>query len=175
MKIRDVISLLSFALVFVAISASADDEKAPTSAKQFEALKSLAGDWVEVGKDGKPTDKLVTSIRVTAAGSAIQETIFPGTDHEMVTMYHLDGPDLVLTHYCMLGNQPRMRAEAAKDVNKIYFKFVGASNLKSEAEQHMNKATFTITSKDRYKTEWAACQDGKTCHEVTFELARKAK
>ena len=29
---------------------------------------------------------------------------------EMITMYHPDGDGLALTHYCMLGNQPRMKA-----------------------------------------------------------------
>src|SRR5262245_51156677 len=77
----------------------------------LETIKKLAGDWVAVDKDGKPTDKVVSSIRVTAGGSAVREILFPGSDHEMVTMYHQEGPDLILTHYCILGNQPRMRAE----------------------------------------------------------------
>ena len=29
----------------------------------------------------------------------------------MVTAYHLDGSDLVLTHYCIANNQPVLRAE----------------------------------------------------------------
>ena len=57
---------------------------------------------------------LVARYAVTAAGSAVVETVFPGTEHEMVTVYHADGSDLVLTHYCMEGNQPRMRAKAAR-------------------------------------------------------------
>ena len=39
---------------------------------------------------------------------------FPGTGHAMTTVYHLDGRDLVLTHYCMGGNQPRMRAKTTE-------------------------------------------------------------
>jgi hypothetical protein len=93
----------------------------------------------------------------------------------MVTMYHLDGDDLVLTHYCKLGNQPRMRAEPAKEANKIEFKFIGSTNLKSEDEQHMHQATLTIDGKDHFKTEWVSCKDGKTCHQVGFDLVRKQK
>ena len=44
---------------------------------------------------------------VTAAGTAVMEALFPETDHEMLTVYHLEGNDLVLTHYCAMGNQPR--------------------------------------------------------------------
>src|SRR5262249_25095171 len=119
MKLQTVSSLLTIALLAATASSPADEKAVATSAQRFEALKKLAGDWVMVGKDGKPTDTVVSSIRVTSGGSAIQETLFPGGEKEMITMYHLDGADLILTHYCMLGNQPRLRAEPGTDVNKI--------------------------------------------------------
>src|SRR5262245_10260387 len=66
---------------------------------KLDIIKKLAGDWVEV-KDGKPTDKVVTTYRITAGGSAVEEVLFRDTPHEMITLYHLDGDDLMLTHYC---------------------------------------------------------------------------
>src|SRR6516165_1621351 len=110
---RSTIALSLFVITLLAggVPTRADEKAKPANAQRLEALKGLAGDWVEVGKDGKPTDRVVSSIRVTSAGSAVLETLFPGTDHEMVTLYHLDGAELILTHYCMMGNQPRMRAE----------------------------------------------------------------
>jgi hypothetical protein len=173
MDFRTVTLALAAALAAAGAPASADEKATPATPQSFETLKKLAGDWVEIGKDGKPTDQVVSSIRVTAAGTAIQETLFPGTEHEMVTMYHQDGADLVLTHYCMLGNQPRMRAEPGTDANRIVFKFIGATNLKSDDEQHMHQATLTIEDKDHFKSEWVSCKDGKPCHEVSFNLVRK--
>jgi hypothetical protein len=173
MKIRVAGSLLVLALAVVAAPSQAEENAAPVNAQRFEALKKLAGDWVALGKDGKPTDKVISSIRVTSGGSAIEETLFPGGDHEMVSMYHLDGADLVLTHYCCLGNQPRLRAEPGTEVNKIVFKFVGASNLKSEDDPHINGATFTLDGKDHFKAEWVACKGGKACHQVNLDLVRK--
>ncbi|HUY92931.1 MAG TPA: hypothetical protein VMV10_29645 [Pirellulales bacterium] len=82
---------------------------------------------------------MISSIRVTSAGSAIEETLFPGGDHEMVTMYFIDGDKLLLTHYCALGNQPQMQAEPGEDAKRIAFKFVGATNLKSADELHMHE------------------------------------
>ena len=175
MKFRTASSMLVIALLAVGASARADENAAPANAQRFEALKRLAGDWVEVSKDGKPTDKVVSSIRVTSAGSVVQETLFPGTAHEMVTMYHLDGADLVLTHYCALGNQPRMRAQPGKDVDKIVFKFIGGTNFKSNDEHHMDQATLTVAGRDHFKAEWVSCQDGKPCHQVSFDLVRKQK
>jgi hypothetical protein len=175
MKVRIAFSLVVVALLAVVASARAESKAAPTNAQRFEALKKLAGDWVEVDKEGKPTDKVISSIRVTSGGSAIQETLFPGTEKEMITMYTLDGDDLVLTHYCMLGNQPRLKAEPAKDANTIVFTFVSAGNLKSNDEHHMDHATLTLAGLDRFKAEWVSCKDGKTCHQVGFDLVRKQK
>lgn len=163
------------ALCVLVVTARADEKATSVNTARFEALKKLAGDWVEVGKDGKPTDKVVSSFRVTAGGSTVQETLFPGTDHEMVTMYHLDGSDLLLTHYCMLGNQPRMKAEPGSETKRIPFKFVGSTNLKSEDENHMHEATLTLVSDDRFQAEWISCKEGKPCHKVGFDLVRKAK
>jgi hypothetical protein len=102
MRYRTIAWMLPIALFAVAAAARGDEKTTSADAGRFEALKKLAGDWVEIGKDDKPTDKVVSSVRVTAAGSVVQETLFPDTAHEMVTMYHLDGADLVLTHYCAL-------------------------------------------------------------------------
>ena len=175
MKPRTALLLLAIPLLAVVNSSRADEKTTPASAQRFEALKKVAGDWVAVGKDGKATDKIIASIRVTSAGSAIQETLFPGSDHEMVTMYHLDGDDLVLTHYCSLGNQPRLRAEPGTDVNKIVFKFVSSTNLKSKDDHHINGATLTLVDKDHFKAEWVSCKEGKTCHKVNLDLVRKQK
>lgn len=175
MTIRTGFTLLAIAVSVVGVRAKAEEKAASTASRQFEALKKLAGDWVEIGKDGKPTDKLVSSIRITSAGSAIEETLFPGGDHEMVTMYFLDGDKLLLTHYCALGNQPQMRAEPGDDANRIAFKFVGGTNLKSSDEHHMNQATLTLAGPDRYQAEWVSCKEGKVCHEVKFDLVRKAE
>jgi len=38
------------------------------------------------------------------------EKLFAGQPKEMTTIYHLDGGQLVLAHYCSLGNQPHMVA-----------------------------------------------------------------
>jgi hypothetical protein len=154
------------------VSAWCAEKSALPAVARFESLKKLAGDWVQTGPDGKPMADVAATIRVTAGGSVVQETLFPGSDHEMVTMYHLDGAELVLTHYCAVGNQPRMRAVAGGDLNRIEFKFSGGSNLKPGV-MHMDHATLTIVSQDHVKAEWVAAKDGEACHKANFELLRK--
>ena len=42
-------------------------------------MKKLVGTWLAVGEDGKPTDEVVSVIKVTAGGTAVHETLFPGS------------------------------------------------------------------------------------------------
>lgn len=175
MMFRNVAALLLVTLVANLMPCGAEEKAASPALKQFEALKKLAGDWVEVGADGKPTTTVVSTFRVTAGDNAICETLKPGSDQEMITMYYLDGSDLLMTHYCTLGNQPRMRAEAGKDPQTIAFKFVGSTNLKTPEDHHMHDVTLKLAGPDRIQSEWTSFMDGKPCHEVKFTLARLQK
>src|SRR3954449_2742435 len=115
----------------------------PTNAG-LEKMKKLAGTWVAADKDGKATDQVVSIIKVTAGGSIVHETLFPGQPHEMVSVYTVDGPDLVMTHYCVLGNQPRMKADPKSPANQIVWRFTGGTNLDAKKDKHMHEATLTI-------------------------------
>jgi len=42
----------------------------------------------------------------------------PGGVRSMATAYHFDGAQLVATHYCGVGNQPRMRATSYDPAEK---------------------------------------------------------
>src|SRR6187551_3709607 len=69
------------ALVSVAL---ADDEKGEATTA-FGKLKQLDGTWT--GAVGKPDgDAAKVIYKVTAGGSVVMETLFPGTDHEMISM-----------------------------------------------------------------------------------------
>jgi hypothetical protein len=138
----------------------------------FERFKLLAGEWVGKGPS-KEMPEIHIRYKVTAGGSAVVETIFPGTDHEMVTVIHPDGADLLLTHYCHLGNQPHMKASGPGDANKVEFKFVRATNLKSEKDKHMHEATYTFVDQDTLRSEWTLYNEGKAAGQLAVELKRK--
>lgn len=155
---------------------SAGEEKAPSAAtKAFDKIKKMEGSWVQIDDKGNVTNTVVSTYHVTAGGSAVIETIFPGTAHEMVTVYYIDKGELVLTHYCMLGNQPRMKADLSNfdKGSQIAFKFCGCGNLKDEKENHMHEAIVTLTSEDRYEAKWDNSENGKCTHSAAFKLARK--
>jgi hypothetical protein len=140
----------------------------------FESIKGLAGEWV-AAEDGEMSKKgdLVARYAVTAGGSAVVETVFPGSPHEMVTVYHADGSDLVLTHYCMEGNQPRMRARGASG-SRFEFKFDGGTNVDPGRDRHMNSATVELLGRDEIRTVWTELAEAKPVLVVKSHLVRKA-
>ena len=165
-----------FALAALAISFALDakvhsDDKAKGS--RLEALKRLAGDWVGTIKHGPNEHDATVNYKVTSGGSAVVETLMAGTEHEMVTVYYEDGDDLVLTHYCMLHNQPHMRAKSNGAADKLEFKFDGGSNIKSDKDQHMHDLTLQILSDDHIKAAWTMYKDGKKMDTATLDLKRK--
>jgi hypothetical protein len=169
-------------LVLLALAAAsrADDKAgnkavAKTQHPALERLKKLAGTWVAADKDGKPTDQVVSVIKVTAGGSAVHETLFPGQPHEMVSIYHLDGNDLVMTHFCMLGNQPRMKADPKSPPNQIHFEFAGGTNLDPAKDKHMHEGTITFIDDDHIEWCGVAWEGGKPIkgHECAMKLVRK--
>jgi hypothetical protein len=162
--------LLGAALLSLLGYVGADDK--PAKDPRFEKLKTLVGEWVKADKDGKPTDEVLTVFKLTGGGSALQETIHPNSPMEMVSVYHMDGADLVLTHYCMLGNQPHMKADGKGDAGKVAFKFASASNLKSDKDMHMHDVSYTFVDKDNLKAEWTHYNDGKPAGNVVFDAKR---
>jgi len=139
-----------------------------TTTARFDNLKALAGDWTKSGGDGT----VEVTYRVTAGGSAVVETLFPGAPHEMVTVYTLDKGDLVLTHYCAEGNQPHMKAVKGGDPSTIAFKFDGGGNIKSPKDGHMHEATFTFKDADHVTSTWLFYKDGKAGESKEFVLVR---
>lgn len=141
----------------------------------LEKMKGLVGTWVAADKDGKPTDQVVSVIKLTSGGSAIHETLFPGQPHEMISIYTADGSELVMTHYCMLGNQPRMKAKTKSLTNKLNFEFDGGTNLDPKKDKHMHSAVLTIVDGDHFEVEGVGWEDGKPAKEMCngLKLVRK--
>lgn len=91
----------------------------------------------------------------------------------MVTAYHHNGDKLMLTHYCMLGNQPRMEAAGSGDGNKISFRFIDGTNMNAKKDMHMHNLTLTRVSANELKQDWTVYQEGKAGPVSTFIFVRK--
>jgi hypothetical protein len=165
---------LGLALLACAMGSQAQEgKKAADKNLALDRFKQLAGEWVGTHKHGDMKHEARVVYKLTSGGSAVVETINPGGDHEMVTVIHPDGDALALTHYCMLGNQPHMKATPKAGDNKVTFEFVKATNLKTDKDMYMRSVAFTFVDKDTLRTEWTLFKDGKESAKSVFELKRK--
>jgi hypothetical protein len=90
----------------------------------------------------------------------------------MITMYHLDSGRLLLTHYCMAGNQPRMELKRFDPATgELDFDFLDATGLPDENEGHMRRARLRIAG-DKYTSRWEFVENGKTAFDEHQELTR---
>jgi hypothetical protein len=100
--------------------------QAPSPAEAtFARIKNMAGTWTAHSTKGWDED---LRLQVIAGGSAVLETSFDAHPGEtMATLFYLDGPRLMLTHYCVAKNQPRLMATSFEDDNRtVTFTFVDA-------------------------------------------------
>jgi hypothetical protein len=91
----------------------------------------------------------------------------------VLTVYHLDGDRLLLTHYCMLDNQPRMQArEFNRESGELRFEFLDATNLKEAEAGHMHNATMRFVDDDHFVSEWDFYENGRRKTTETFKYTR---
>lgn len=152
-----------------------------TAEKAFDRLKALAGTWegsasgegAEAEAEADATGKVVHEFEVTASGHVLMERMGPDTEYEMVNMYHLDGADLVLTHYCSAGNQPKMKFNADTSApNRLVFDFDGGTNLDT-TPSHIHSAEIRLDGRNRLDSAWKAHEGAEEAGTMTFHLKRR--
>ncbi len=168
MTLRPALSLLVLALVAV-VPCRAE----VAAADAFNRLKGLAGTWKGQGEGGPAPAEVVHEFRVSAVGSVVMETMFPGTGEEMINMYHLDGEELVVTHYCAAGNQPQMKLDrAASSADHLLFAYTGGMNHDPATDQHIHEAELTFLPEGGLESCWTSYQAGQPYATMKFHLAR---
>lgn len=128
----------------------------------FAKLKSLSGEWQGTMKESGQVAPATTSFRVVSDGSAILNVLGAGTPQEMVTMFHMDGRDLLATHYCAVHNQPRFRYVASPEPNVVAFEFKDATNLANPSDPHMVGLKITILDANHHYEDWTFFSNGQT-------------
>jgi hypothetical protein len=163
-----ILKSLILSIVALAAAAAIAQTSTPTDAqKAFAAIKSMPGSW-----EGKSSEGPVqVNFKITGHGSAVMSEILGHED--MISMFNMDGADrLLLTHYCAVGNQPRMQASLSPDGKTITFNFVDATNLAAPDDGHMQRMVLTLLDQNHHTEEWTFTDHGKE-HKAVFDLYRK--
>ncbi len=165
MKLRMIAVAIAMVMVMIALSASLVVAESDAH-KSFDLLKGMEGNWSGKNRQGQPIE---VTFRMTAGGSALMSEIHGHGPENMVTMFHMDGDRLVMTHYCGAGNQPRMKI-VSSDAKSVSFEFFDGTNI-GPGDGHMQRATFTQPDSNHHIEEWVFLDHGKETKEM-FTLAR---
>jgi hypothetical protein len=141
----------------------------------FEYLKSLNGTWQRTGGNHDyGTKSPFSTFKVSGAGSSVVETIFPNDPSEMVTVYHMDGSDLLLTHYCALHNAPMMKFQKTNKPGEIKFVFQGGTNFNPKVDMHVHEGHMKVLNDSTIKSTFVVYNGGKPGQAMSSTMTRKA-
>jgi hypothetical protein len=153
----------------VAYGAGTDSHKSIDAKAAFAHLQTLVGEWQADTSMGK----VHITYESIAGGSALVERETMGNMPPMETVFHLDGGRLLLTHYCDLGNQPRLEARAYDPkAQKLDFAFLDATNLASPAASHMHSASYRFIDANHFNSQWELYENGRQKSVETAEYTR---
>ncbi len=177
----------TLAIIAFSLSSARADQSKPTepaagpqsvvynAASAFEFLKTMKGTWERSGGDHEHDgDSNAVTFRLTAGGSSVMETIFPGAPSEMITMYHMDGDTLLLTHYCALQNAPVMKFEKSDKPGEIRFVFHGGTNFDPKTDMHVHEGVMQIKDANTIESSFVSYANGKPDGNPRGVLKRKA-
>ena len=125
-----------------AVTISALPAEQTESSKALDQIKALSGNWSGSFQwTGGRNDRgsMNATYYVTGNGSAVVENLMNESTPVMTSVYHLDGRDLRMTHFCGAQNQPRLKARHIDlGHGAIDFEFVDATNLRSPGAPHVH-------------------------------------
>jgi len=163
-----------FATIISLITCTAQAALSGGQAKAlFERIKASEGDFLGHSTKGWTE---TSHVQVIAGGSAVLVTSFDAHPAEhMVTMIHLDGDRLLLTHYCMAKNQPRLVATAYDEANgDATFEFLDGTGMKSRDTGHMDKVVMHFADSDHWSERWTWYANGseKWLEDIQFKRTK---
>lgn len=136
--------------------------------KTLDRFKSMVGTWQGKSSTGDTSE---VTYRLAAGGTAVMADMHMAGD-DMMSMYYVNGDDLLMTHFCPSNNQPRMKAVISSDLNTVSFDFMDATNMSGPNAGHMHRAVFLFSDADHYTEEWTWKQAEKSST-MHFEMQRK--
>jgi hypothetical protein len=165
---RHIFVIAAIALTTSAAYAAGPKSEAPPGPAAYARLKTLVGEWEADTNMGK----VHVSYELIAGGTSLVERESSEKMPAMMTVYYLDGDRLLLTHYCMAGNQPRMQARSFDpQTGEVAFEFLDATNL-APGGGHMHNAKIRVADQDHLSSEWEFYENGQRKMAETAQYTR---
>ncbi len=165
---KKLIGFLIFAVLCGTCFAGEHPSEPYVGSAPFEKLKTLEGKWTGTVVEGGQTEEKPAEViyEVSSGKTALVEKLFAGTPHEMVSIYNDENGGLVMTHYCMLKNQPKLRFISSEG-NQILLEMTEEANGVKMTDNHMHSLKITFDSENEMTQEWDGYHDGKLAEKPT--------
>ena len=107
----------------------------------FAQIMRMVGIW-------RPADNPQSPLRIhfylTAGQTVLVESWEVRGKPHSLTLYHRDGKDLLATHYCPQGNQPRLQL-VSRGTGGLHFAFRDVTDLDPRSESHQHDLWFDLS------------------------------
>lgn len=135
--------------------------QAQANVENFLGLGNLVGVWKFSKAESENEKAFRLKYHLISHDSALVEVYGDPAKQTTETIYHRDGKNLLATHYCARGNQPRLNAIQASAKNSLEFTFKDITNLSNKNDPHMVRMKFTFIDKDHFQKEEVYLVKGK--------------
>ena len=179
--------------VLVVVLASVASHAAPQAEPRqlYDWLRQLEGQWTlsPAGRqEGKATqrpevaamlgtDRLAMDFKLVGRGSAVQEDLLPGTERQMVTMYHCKDTScsaVKATHYCAKQNQPEFLASLDSTPVKLVFECDMSTELCQSWDDHIHRITHELSEDGRHlRSVYSSFLNGEHSKDTIFHFDRQ--
>jgi hypothetical protein len=157
----------------------------------YNWIKQLEGQWslsaAEVQEGGTRThpsvlplfdsDKVAMEFKLIGRDRTVQEDLLPGTQRQMVTMYHCKDSScsaVKATHYCAKGNQPEFIASQASSPRELIFECDMSTELCQSWENHIHRITHQLSEDGLHlRAVYSNFNDGEYTKDTIFHFDRK--
>jgi len=121
-------------LLFLMLAASAALGSAETA---FETFKGFEGKWAI--RSGQKTLPIEMTYEIGSKGSIVTEQF-----GKELSVFYRDGQSLLMTHFCNVGNQQRLRMRANGRPGVFEFEMFDITNLQSAEADHVERVVYRI-------------------------------
>lgn len=123
----------------------------------FARLGQLAGDWEGQFANGR---RHTVNYRLSAGDTVLVETWALAPGRESITVYYVDGNELLATHYCPQGTQPRLRLIDDAD-GKLRFELLDGGNLRLPGKSHQQAFQLEFPGGNLYRRSETYVENGQ--------------
>jgi hypothetical protein len=166
-------------------------ETQPQPVQLYDWVKQLEGQWTlsaaEIQEGGTKThpsvlplldtDAVAMEFKLIGRGTTVQEDLLPGTERQMVTMYHCKDSScsaLKATHYCAKGNQPEFVASSASSPRELIFECDMSTELCQSWDNHIHRITHQLSDDGTHlRAAYSNFLDGEHTTDTVFHFDRK--